>query len=131
MKSLIALSVEKADKTLKELFTKHLPIIGAATDRNIYKCAWEIAWPQPPRPVVEGMFLHWKHYVSVVTWTDELIALLVEAGGTRKAIEAIVSCRIQEQVERLALELQEARREIETALRTDEEPAAETPESSS
>ena len=96
------------DKAIKKLFGEELPAIGIATDRNIYRSAWEVAWPLPPHPSKEGKYIRWRDYVSSVRWDSRLLDLLAEVGGERRIREAVLSCRIQDQVERLYCDLKDA-----------------------
>lgn len=93
---------------LDRFFNTDLPAIGADVDRNIYKNSQEVSWPMPPQPIRDGKFVRWRDYRSVVNWHGALINMLLQAGGYRRVIEAVISCRIQDQIDRLECDLLEA-----------------------
>jgi hypothetical protein len=90
---------------VKRLFSAILPAAGARVERDVFAAATKIAWPMPPQPQVDGRFIRWREYRSVVAWRDEEVTLLREVGGWRRVYEAILSCRLQEQVDTLTGEL--------------------------
>lgn len=103
---------EEAKEALKRFFNTDLPAIGADTERNIFKSSYQIAWPMPPQPMRDGQFIRWRAYLSPVSWSDLLIEALTQAGGYRRVIEAVISCRIQDQVDQLDCQLREATEEL-------------------
>lgn len=91
------------------IFAVDLKQIGVDVDRNIYKNAWEVAWYLPPHPFSEGpKTVQFRSYRSLVFWPIELLNDLAEYGGVPRVREAVLGCRVQEQVEFLAAELRRA-----------------------
>lgn len=111
-------SKEKDPRKLEveRLFTLELPAIGALTGRNIFTQSWEVSWPMPPRPHREGHDVFaWKEFVSLVSWDDRLLRKLQDLGGDLIMRMAVVSCRVQEQVAMLNMDIYELEQEEKDA----------------
>lgn len=111
------------EKMIEALFKAldTMPLVYA--DRNIYKSTWEVSWPMPPRPIKETtdgqVTVSWVEYRSLVSWSDRLLDKLVEHDILHNAV---LGCRVQDQVAMLEQDI----REIEIAAEMATQPTGET-----